>query len=149
MKIISKKEYLKAKKIFFIGSFILVIVNIILMLFTNSVSFHSLNDEKVISTNFINPLIIKNEIVIPVIAFVFSILTLSFILISLLIKKELFENLSTIFSLLTGIITLSTLFIKGSVINPLLIIIGSIYFLIFIILFLTLYFEKNSLFKMN
>ena len=50
MKIISKKEYLKAKKIFFIGSFILVIVNIILMLFTNSVSFHSLNDEKVIST---------------------------------------------------------------------------------------------------
>ena len=64
-------------------------------------------------------------------------------------KKELFENLSTIFSLLTGIITLSTLFIKGSVINPLLIIIGSIYFLIFIILFLTLYFEKNSLFKMN
>ncbi len=149
MKIISKKEYFKSKKIFFIGSFILVIVNIILMLFTNSVSFHSLNDEKVISTNFINPLIIKNEIVIPVIAFVFSILTLSFILISLLIKKELFENLSTIFSLLTGIITLSTLFIKGSVINPLLIIIGSIYFLIFIILFLTLYFEKNSLFKMN
>ena len=149
MKIISKKEYFKSKKIFFIESFILVIVNIILMLFTNSVSFHSLNDEKVISTNFINPLIIKNEIVIPVIAFVFSILTLSFILISLLIKKELFENLSTIFSLLTGIITLSTLFIKGIVINPLLIIIGSIYFLIFIILFLTLYFEKNSLFKMN
>lgn len=147
MKKITKKDYLKAKKIFFIGSFLLTLLTIFLMLFTNSVSFHVLNDEEVVSTSFINPLIIKNEIVIPVIAFIFSVLTLSFILISLLIKKESFENLATIFSLLTGVITISTLFLKGSVINPLLIIISSIYFLIFIISFLTLYFEKNSLFK--
>lgn len=147
MKKITKEDYLKAKKIIFIGSFLLTLLTIFLMLFTNSVSFHVLNDKEVISTSFINPLIIKNEIVIPVIAFIFSVLTLSFILISLLIKKESFENLATIFSLLTGVITISTLFLKGSVINPLLIIISSIYFLIFIISFLTLYFEKNSLFK--
>ena len=147
MKKITKEDYLKAKKIIFIGSFLLTLLTIFLMLFTNSVSFHVLNDKEVISTSFINPLIIKNEIVIPVIAFIFSVLTLSFILISLLIKKESFESLATIFSLLTGVITISTLFLKGSVINPLLIIISSIYFLIFIISFLALYFEKNSLFK--
>lgn len=138
MKKYKASDIYKAKKIFLVFALILTLISILLMLLTKSVSIVALKNNDIIKTNYIDYSLLTNGVVTPLISFIFSVIQLVLIIFDLYLSKEKLDNGIVIFSLLIGVVSLSYLFLINALINAITIIISSLNFFIFVLLFFTI-----------
>lgn len=138
MKRYKANDIYKAKKIFLLFALILTLISILLMLLAKSVSIVALKNNDIINTNYIDYSLLTNGVVTPLISFILSVIQLVLIIFDLYLSKEKLDNGIIIFSLLIGVTSLSYLFLENALINAITIIISSLNFFIFVLLFLLL-----------
>ncbi len=138
MKKYKANDIYKAKKIFLVFALILTLISILLMLLTKSVSIVALKNNDIINTNYIDYSLLTNGVVTPLISFILSVIQLVLIIFDLYLSKEKLDNGIIIFSLLIGVSSLSYLFLDNALINAITIIISSLNFFIFVLLFFTI-----------
>lgn len=138
MKRYKANDIYKAKKIFLVFALILTLISILLMFLTKSVSIVALKNNDIIYTNYIDYSLLTNGVVTPLISFILSVIQLVLIIFDLYLSKEKLDNGIIIFSLLIGVSSLSYLFLDNALINAITIIISSLNFFIFVLLFFTI-----------
>lgn len=138
MKKYKANDIYKAKKIFLVFALILTLISILFMLLTKSVSIVALKNNDIINTNYIDYSLLTNGVVTPLISFILSVIQLVLIIFDLYLSKEKLDNGIIIFSLLIGVSSLSYLFLENALINAITIIISSLNFFIFVLLFFTI-----------